>query len=1059
MLNEQASAIDPSGHHSGLRIYLLGPLRIEHNNTPIHLSRRKVEALLAYLLLHPARQTRDHLATLFWGDSSDSQARHSLRTALAALRKEVTADLLLVDRDYVQLNPDCIVWTDLDELLATEDDLDNLNPSLLQVRLALWQGELLAGFYEEWLTSEREHYRMRLLTLFLQVTQALRSQSDYGTAITVAQQILAVDSANEQAHQHLMFCYVAVGDRPAALRQYEQCERALLADLDAPPMPETTALYHWIKQQVGTEAATAAKITNLPIPLTSFVGRTEETAVVKRLLNPLATKTRLLTLTGAGGSGKTRLAIQAATDLIDRYAHGVWWVELAALTTDDQVVRAVAKALGVGERANEALLHSVIQFLADKPLLLIIDNCEHLVESTAQLVSELLSYCPQLQIMTTSRAALNVPGETLWPVPTLTLPNLQQIPLTDLLGQFACIRLFVERASAVQPSFQLTLANAPAVVAICTQLDGIPLAIELAAARVKVLPVEEIAVRLTHRLGARFALLTQGNRTAQPRQQTLRAAIDWSYKLLAEAERQLFQLIAVFRGGFTLEALEQILDFRFLILDSQTDGWPLTIQNLKSKIQNPLDLLTQLVDQSLVIVEMQGEESRYRLLETLREYALEQLAASPELPAIQRRHAEFFLIWAEQAAPHLLANQQQLWLNRFEVEHPNLRAALDYWLTMGEDERATRLAVAAVRFWGTRGYVSEGRAWLQKALAGSEHIPSEISSDNRAKALNAAGSLSFRQGDLAEAMALFQQSLTLFQQIEDELGIAEVLQNMAMVEIPRANFALAQQYLEQSLALYRPVQDDYGIARAQQHLGHLAYDQDRYTDARDYFVESLARYRRLGDQARVANVLLNLGTTFNQLGDAATAQTHHQECLTIARAIGHQGIMGAVLRSLGRRALEQNEYAQARSYGEESLRLMRALGDKGNAGYALLLLGNVARKQGDHRQALAYYAQNLQIMVELNYQWSIYDALEHIASLLVESAQQPQAAAHFLGGAQALRQAIGHTMSATYAAAYEQQTTALRQQLGESAFTELWAAGQTIPLPQIVKKVAQLVLT
>jgi len=1045
MLNKQASAIDPSEQRSGLRIYLLGPLRIEHNNRPIHLSRRKVEVLLAYLLLHPERQTRDYLATLFWGDSSDSQARHSLRTALAALRKEVTADLLLVDRDHVQLNPDCTVWTDLYELLATEDDLDKLNPSLLQARLALWQGELLAGFYEEWLTSEREHYRMRLLTLFLQVTQALRSQSDYGTAIMVAQQILAVDPASEQAHQHLMFCYVATGDRPAALRQYEQCERALFTELDAPPMPETTALYHWIKQQVGTEAAAAAKITNLPIPLTSFVGRTEETAAVKRLLNPLTGKTRLLTLTGAGGSGKTRLAIQAATDLIDRYAYGVWWVELAALTTDDQVVRAVAKALGVGEHANEALLQSVIQFLADKPLLLIIDNCEHLLAATAQFVSELLSYCPYIQIMTTSRTALNVPGETLWPVPTLALPNPQQIPLADLLGQFACIRLFVERASAVQPGFQLTLANALAVVAICTQLDGIPLAIELAAARVKVLPVEEIAARLTQRLGARFDLLTQGNRTAQPRQQTLRAAIDWSYKLLAETERQLFQLVAVFRGGFTLEALEQIVD-------AQSQGAPLVIQN-------SLDLLTQLVDQSLVIVEIQGEESRYRLLETLREYALEQLAASPELPAIHRRHAEFFLQWAEQAAPHLLASQQQQWLNRFEVEHPNLRAALDYWLAAGENEHALRLAVAAVRFWGTRGYVSEGRAWLQKALAGRAHLPSEISSANRAKALNAAGSLSFRQGDLAEAMALFQQSLTLFQQLEDEQGIAEVLQNMAMVEIPRANFALAQQYLEQSLALYRPMQDDYGIARAQQHLGHLAYDQDRYADARDYFVESLGRYRRLGDQVPIANVLLNLGTTLDLLGDFATAQAHHQECLTIARALGHQGIMGAVLRSLGRRALEQNEYAQARSYGEESLRLMRGLGDKGNAGYALLLLGNVARKQGDHRQALTYYTQNLQMMVALNYKWSIYDALEHIASLLVESTQQPQVAVHFLGAAQALRQAIGHTMNATYAAAYEQQTTALRQQLGESAFAELWAAGQTAPLAQLVIKAEQLAVT
>lgn len=1040
---------------TGLRIYLLGPLRIERDQEIIRLSRRKVEALLAYLLLHPERQTRDHLATLFWGDSSDSQARHSLRTALAALRKEVAADLLLIDRDHVQLNPDYTVWTDLDELLALEDELETLNPAALPARLALWQGELLAGFYEEWLTSEREHYRTRLLTLFLQVTQLLRSRSDYSTAILVAQQILAIDPANEPAHQHLMFCYVATGNRPAALRQYEQCERALLTDLDAPPMPETTALYHWIKQQTGTEAAIAARITNLPIPLTSFVGRTEETAAVKQLLTPPTGKTRLLTLTGAGGSGKTRLAIQAATDLIDRFVHGIWWVELAALTTGDQVAQAVAKALGVAERANEALLHSLIDFLGDKPLLLLIDNCEHLVEATAQLVSALLSACPQLQIMTTSREALNVPGETLWPVPTLTLPDPQAIPLTDLLGQFACIRLFYERACTVQPTFQLTLANAPAVIAICSQLDGIPLAIELAAARVKVLSVEQIAARLTDHLGARFALLTQGSRTAQPRQQTLRAAIDWSYDLLDEAERRLFHTVAIFRGGFTLDALEQIVDSGYWGLDAQGEGVHSNAQRPIANIHYPLDLLTQLVDKSLVIVEPREGDNRYRLLETLREYALERFPPGAAFHTIQRRHADFFRHWAEEAAPHLLAAQQQQWLDRFEIEHPNLRAALDYLLAAGASEAAMRLAVAAVRFWGTRGYVSEGHAWLQRALTQRTEVALAIV----AQALNAAGFLSFRQSDSTEAMAFFQQSLALFQQVEDDRGIAEVLQNMAMVEIPQANFTLAQQHLEQSLALYRLLQDDYGIARVQQHQGHMAYDQDRFADASDHFVESLAHYRRLGDQVRIANVLLNLGTTLTMLGDFATAQAHHQECLALARAIGHQGLMGSVLRSLGRRALEQNEFTQAHRYAEESLQITRAIGDKGNAGYALLLLGNVARKQGDYRQAFAYYCQNLQTMVALNYKWSIYDALEHIATLLVEFKQHPQAVTHFLGAAQALRQAIGNPMSATYAAAYEQQTTTLRQQLGDRAFAALWAEGQTIPLPQLVTEATQLVVT
>ena len=825
MTTEQYANLLPSAsQRAGLCVYLLGPLRVELDGGAINLSRRKVESLLVYLLLHPEPQTREQLATLLWGDTADSQARHSLRTALATLRKEVDPDLLLVDRDRVQRNPAFPLWTDLDALLAWEGKLESANSALFQRQLALWQGELAAGLYDEWLTGEREYYRARLLKLFLQVTQTLRTRSDYGAAIAVAQQILTVDPANEEAHQHLMFCYVAAGDRPAALRQYEQCERALQADLDVPPMPATTALYQWIKQQAGAEGGAAAKITNLPIPLTSFVGRTAAMTAVKRLLTPAPQAARLLTLSGAGGSGKTRLAIQVATDLIDRFAHGVWWVELAALTDGAQVASAVARALGINAAPTVPVLDAITNFVGDKALLLVIDNCEHLIDGAAHLATALLRHCPNLQMLTTSREALNVTGETLWPVPTLSLPDPQQMGLTDLLLQFECIRLFFERATAVQPGFQLTLANAPAVIEICTRLDGIPLAIELAAARVNVLPVEQIAARLTGTLGARFDLLTKGNRTAQPRQQTLRAAIDWSYDLLDEAERRLFRLVAVFRGGFTLDALEQVVNA--------------PVMAGLSTLPALLDLLTQLIDKSLVIVEQQQGQSRYRLLETLREYALEQFPTQGEWHAIQQRHALCFLAWAEQAAPHLLETQQQTWLNHFEVEQANLRAALDYLFTSAAYEPAMRLAVAMGRFWGARGYMREGRAWFEKLLAQradaapESAAPESVAPATVAKALNAAGFLSFRQSDFAEALALFTQGLALFQQLEDAPGMAETLQNLASVEIPQGKFALAQQHLEQSLALCQQLQDDYGIARVQQHLGHLAYDQDRLAEAR-----------------------------------------------------------------------------------------------------------------------------------------------------------------------------------------------------------------------------------
>lgn len=1038
---------------AGLRIYLLGPLRIERDGAPLVLPRRKVELLLAYLLLHPEPQTRDHLATLFWGDSSDAQARHSLRTALATVRKAIAADLLLTDREQVQRNPDFPCWVDLHDLLAVATELETISGDLLLAKLAWWQGDLLAGFYEEWLVFDREHYRERLLKLGLQATQALRARSEYTGAIAVAQQVLTRDPANEHAHQHLMFCYMAAGDRPAALRQYELCERTLRDDLDVPPLPETTALYHWLRQHSATEAA-AAKITNLPIPLTSFVGRTQATADLKRLLSPASGKTRLLTLTGAGGSGKTRLAIQAATDLIDSFADGVWWVELAALTADEQVARAVAKALGVVERPHEDVLTAITTFLGDKELLLVIDNCEHLVAASADLVTALLSRCPHLQILTTSREALHVAGELTWQVPTLALPNPQQVVLTDLLLQFECIRLFVERAGAVQPGFHLTLDNAPAVVALCTQLDGIPLAIELAAARVKVLPVAQIAARINSAIGARFALLTQGSRTVLPRQQTLRAAIDWSYDLLDAAERQLFCTVAIFHGGFTLAALEEILDFGFGIAAVPSDPASASSHQPPATSYQPLDLLTQLVDKSLVIVEPLGDEHRYRLLETLRAYGLEQWA--PEaMRATQQRHAAYFLAWAELVAPELLRAQQPLWLTRLEIEHANLRAALAYWLDAVAGDQALRLATALHRFWDYRGYVSEGRAWLQKALTNRGPATIEI----QAKALNAAGWLAYRQGDLAQAQPLHEEAQRLAEQAAAEEALVDALQHLAVIAMDRGDYPMAQQQLETSLTLARRLAYQSGIARALTRLGALAWDLDRIEEARTYRQEALQIEQRLGNQVNIASSFLGLADADRFLGDIAVAHRHYDASLQISRALGHQGLIGAALKGLGMLAFKQGAYAEAQRYGAEALQIFRDVGDKAHIGFALCNLGDVARQAGEPNRALAYYGQYLQIMHEIGYTWPTFYALEDIAALLTEVNHHAPIAARLLGAAHTLRQETGIDITAEQQANYEQVVATLRQQLGDSTFDHHWTAGRTAPLADLVMEATQLRLS
>ncbi len=649
---------------------------------------------------------------------------------------------------------------------------------------------------------------------------------------------------------------------------------------------------------------------------------------------------------------------------------------------------------------------------------------------------------------------LNITGELLWQVPTFAAPDPAKVTVVDLLLQYESLRLFIERAAAVQPGFALTPENVQAVVEICYRLDGIPLAIELAAARIKVLTVEQIASYLTRALGARFDLLTQGSRAAMPRHQTLRATIDWSYDLLDDAERLLFRQVAVFRGGFTLATLEQLVAIEPL------PAFP---------HPHTLDLLTELVDQSLVLVEQHGGQNRYRLLETLREYALEQFPTVDELTRLQQRHADVFLHLAEQAEPELTRAQQQSWLNHLEIEHVNLRAALDFLITSagaetdddthGYEEKALRLATAIHRFWEFRGYVSEGRTWLHRVLAkrGTATLP--VTFAVQAKALNAAGVLAFRQGDLEQARVSHEEALFLFQQAEEDVGVAASMQLLASIEMDQGRYAIAQQRLENSLSLYRTMNHEHGIAHSLSRLGTLAWDQDRFDDACQYHRESLRIYQGLGIQLSIAFESLAVGDAERMLGNVTAARMHYDECLKIAQIMEHKGLVGAVHKSLGLLTFKQGDYEQARHYGEKALHIFRELGDKIHTGFALSHLGDVAHKFGENNQALSYLGEYLQIMVEVGYKWPTFYALEDIVELLTEVEQYPETAVRFLGAADVLRQETGLAVAPNFQAKYECMTTSLRQQLGDALFNTLWQEGEVTPLAQIVTEATTLSLT
>jgi predicted ATPase/class 3 adenylate cyclase len=621
---------------------------------------------------------------------------------------------------------------------------------------------------------------------------------------------------------------------------------------------------------------------NLPRQLTSFIGREREIAEVKRLLSTRA----LLMLTGSGGCGKTRLALRVAEDLIGTYADGVWLVELAALADPELVLHSVASTLSLREVRGRALLAALLDYLRARELLLVLDNCEHLVTACAELAEALMRSCPRLGILATSREPLGVPGETVWPVTSLSLPERRQVPSVEQLMQYEAIRLFTERATAIQPAFRLTPANAAVVAAVCRRLDGIPLAIELAAARLRALSVDQIAARLDER----FSLLTGGGRTALPRTQTLRGTLDWSYDLLSHKEQALLRRLAVFAGGWTLEAAEAVCT--------------------GAGVEQPdiLDLLTQLVFKSLVLMDAEEGPVRYRLLETVRQYGRDRLDESGETANARTRHLNWYLHLVEKAERELVGADQSVWLDRLEVEHDNLRAALEWSKGATSDgDAGVRLAGALWQFWNVHGHFSEGRGWLEAVLS---HSPN-ASATARAKALAGAGFLVYRQGDYDGSTRLCTESLALFRELSDRSGIGQALYVLGMAAEGQGNYEHAKALLMESLALGRQVGDKRRMAISLNSIGEVARCQDDYAAASVSYEESLALYREVGDKRGVAIALGNLGHVALHQRDYERAGICFKEALGLVRQLVYRLGMAEYLAGLGGVAAAEGRHMRA----------------------------------------------------------------------------------------------------------------------------------------------------
>jgi predicted ATPase len=721
-----------------------------------------------------------------------------------------------------------------------------------------------------------------------------------------------------------------------------------------------------------------------------------------------------------GGTGKTRLSLEVARALVEPLSGAVWFVPLADISEAMLIPAAIADTLGLPRSGNADPLDQVVEALSRQPSLLVVDNFEQVVEAGAALVQTLLERVPSLTLLVTSRQVLGLSSEREMAVSLLPTPQGANTP--ERLSLCESVRLFIDRAQSVRPDFQVTGHNAPALAELCARLEGIPLALELAAARAQVLTPAQMLLQVERR----FDFLVSRKKDVMARHRTLRGAVGWSYSLLSPPLRRFFCHLSVFRGGWSSAAAEVVCEE------------PLA-----------LDLLAQLRECSFVLVTEEADVMRFRMLECLREFAAE-LLPEDEAQEVARRHARYFTGLAEEAETYLNGPQQTEWYARLEVEHDNFRAALNFCSqdeNLQSEAAALRLAGALYRFWLVRGYYTEGRQWLADTLASpiaQAHTPA------RAKALNAAGGMARVQSDYAAARSLHEESLELCQELGDKLGIANSFGYLGIVASIQNDYAASRSMFEESLVLFRELENKGGIANSLMNLGDVAKQQGDYAAARLLIEQSLTLYRELGDKLCITISLGNLGSVAQEQGDYAAARSLYEESLAIKKELGNKGGIANSLMNLGLVALGQDDYAAARTLFEEGLALSRELRDKLKIAISLGNIGIVAHAQGDYAAAHTLFEEGLALCRELGDKLGVAYSLEGLAAVALVQ-EQPARAPLLWGAAEALREALGTPHTPNDLGLYEENVAEARATMGEEAFATAWAAGRAMPLEQIVK--------
>ena len=912
------------GKTEAVRMWLLGGFRVSVGHRTMEEGAwqlRKAANLIKLLALAPAHLLhREQAMGLLWPNLGRRAASNNLRQILHAARRvlDPTAGARYVQSkgNSLVLCPASPLWVDVDAFeKASQIARRSREPAAYRTATGLYAGELLPeDRYEEWAENRRHDLRRLYLALLLELASLYEERGEYRLAIDTLRRSVTEEHILEEAHAGLMRLYAHSDRRAQALAQYEQLRQALDEELGTEPVAATKRL----REEIATGRFTTSQIPsrpqgdypdagahNLPFQRTSFVGREREIEEIKRVL-PM---TGLLTLTGVGGSGKTRLALEVARDLVGSYPDGVWLVELAGLSEGNLVAQEIATALAVREQPNDPIAKTLADYLQSKKLLLVLDNCEHLVEATARLVSALLEEAPQLRVMATSRQALSLPDEVILPIISLPLPDPERQIVVDELKSFGSVRLFVERALSIERAlygstgFTLSASNARTVAEVCWRLEGIPLAIELAAAWVGTLPVEKISERLRSSLR-----LLRNDRQAVPRHLTLHDTMDWSYGLLTELERKVFERASVFAGGWTLEAAEAI------VLGHGVES------------EEIVHALRRLADKSLVIAEPGAEgAARYRMLEPVRQYAHERLVENEEAEAIRDRHAAFFLALAERAEPELKGPGQVQWLGRLEEDNNNSRAAMSWLLEGGEVEAVVRLGWALWIFWLIHGHQSEGRRWIEEVLAKGENLTTHV----RAMALWVQASTYYGLGSPEQLERICQEALPLFRQVEDKAGLANTISLKAAAMMQRGDAERAISLYEEAIGLGREAGEKWGPSGALAHLGSIYLGQGDYEQAVRYFEESLALSREIGNNLAEAGAFYGLALASQGRGYHERAKALYVEGLESSAEAGDKANFAYCLEGLARTDAAQGENERAaRLFGAAETSLEAAGGTR-----------------------------------------------------------------------------------------------------------------------------------